>query len=44
MEKGPIGALPTRNICHITDEAVEGVSIRIYRGSGLDRYRGPFHG
>jgi acetyl esterase len=34
LARGPVGAPPTRDIDQISDEAVAGVPIRIYRGNG----------
>ena len=34
LARGPVGAPTTREIHLVTDEVVDGVAIRIYRGSG----------
>jgi acetyl esterase len=35
LARGPVGAPPTRDIDHISDETVDGVPIRIYRDDGI---------
>ena len=34
LARGPSGPAPTREIAHVSDEVVEGVPVRIYRGHG----------
>jgi acetyl esterase len=34
LARGPYGSPPTRDIAEITDETVEGIPVRIYRGEG----------
>ncbi len=34
LARGPVGAPPTRQLAHVSDEGVGGVPIRIYRGEG----------
>ncbi len=45
LARGPMGAPPTRQIAHVTDEEIDGIPVRIYRGddspTGLVVY---FHG
>ena len=35
LARGPVGAPPTREIDHVSDETVDGVPIRIYRNEGV---------
>jgi acetyl esterase len=34
LARAPVGAPPTRDIAHVTDDVVEGVPVRIYRDDG----------
>lgn len=34
LARGPVGAPPTREIAHVSDDLVNGVPVRIYRGEG----------
>ncbi len=34
LARGPVGAPPTREIANVTDDVVDGIPVRIYRGEG----------